>query len=72
MTSWFTSTAPSESQTETLPALDIECDIWIQAARPDVVREENVHRLKTRLVLQAANIPFTAGAETALHDRGCW
>jgi glutamate dehydrogenase (NAD(P)+) len=50
--------------------LDVDCDIWIPAARPDVVREDNVHRLKTRLVLQGANIPFTAGAETALHDRG--
>lgn len=34
------------------------------------MREENAHRLKTRLVLQGANIPFTAGAEQALHDRG--
>ena len=50
--------------------LDIECDIWIPAARPDVVREDNVDRLKARLVLQGANIPFTAGAEQALHDRG--
>jgi glutamate dehydrogenase (NAD(P)+) len=50
--------------------LDVDCDIWIPAARPDVVREDNVHRLKTRLVLQGANIPFTLGAEKALHDRG--
>jgi len=50
--------------------LDLECEIWIPAARPDVVREDNVHRLKTRLILEAANIPFTAGAEKALHDRG--
>jgi glutamate dehydrogenase (NAD(P)+) len=50
--------------------LDVECDIWIPAARPDVVREDNMHRLKTRLVLQGANIPFTAGAEAALHKRG--
>jgi glutamate dehydrogenase (NAD(P)+) len=50
--------------------LDIECDIWIPAARPDVVREDNVHRLRTKLVLQGANIPFTVGAEQALHDRG--
>jgi glutamate dehydrogenase (NAD(P)+) len=50
--------------------LDVECDIWIPAARPDVVREDNVQRLRTRLVLQGANIPFTAGAENALHDRG--
>lgn len=50
--------------------LDIECDIWIPAARPDVVREDNVGRLKARLVVQGANIPFTAGAEQALHERG--
>jgi glutamate dehydrogenase (NAD(P)+) len=50
--------------------LDVECDIWIPAARPDVVREANVDRLKTRLVLQGANIPFTAGAEQTLHERG--
>jgi len=40
--------------------LDVECDIWIPAARPDVVREDNVDRLQTKLVLQGANIPFTA------------
>jgi glutamate dehydrogenase (NAD(P)+) len=50
--------------------IDIECDIWVPAARPDVVREDNVGRLKTTLVLQGANIPFSPGAEQALHDRG--
>ncbi|HEU5319663.1 MAG TPA: Glu/Leu/Phe/Val dehydrogenase, partial [Methylomirabilota bacterium] len=50
--------------------LDIECDIWIPAARPDVVREDNVGRLKARLVLQGANIPVTAAAEQVLHERG--
>jgi glutamate dehydrogenase (NAD(P)+) len=50
--------------------IDIACDIWIPAARPDVVREDNVARLRTKLVLQGANIPFSPGAEQALHDRG--
>ncbi|MBM3347229.1 MAG: Glu/Leu/Phe/Val dehydrogenase [Betaproteobacteria bacterium] len=50
--------------------LDAECEIWIPAARPDVVREDNVHRLKTKLVIQGANIPFTPAAEKILHDRG--
>jgi glutamate dehydrogenase (NAD(P)+) len=50
--------------------LDVECDIWIPAARPDVVREDNVQRLRTRLVLQGANIPFTPGAERMLHAHG--
>ncbi len=50
--------------------LDIDCDIWIPAARPDVLREDNAARLRTRLVLQGANIPFTAGAERLLAARG--
>jgi len=50
--------------------IDIDCDIWIPAARPDVVRADNVSRLRTRLVPQGANIPFTLEAEQALHARG--
>jgi glutamate dehydrogenase/leucine dehydrogenase len=50
--------------------LDLACDIWIPAARPDVVRGDNVRRLKTKLLLQGANIPCTPEAEQALHERG--
>jgi glutamate dehydrogenase (NAD(P)+) len=50
--------------------IDIECEIWIPAARPDVINEENVSRLKTRLVVQGANIPVTPGAEKVLHEQG--
>ena len=50
--------------------VDFDCDIWIPAARPDVVNEDNVHRLKAKLVVQGANIPFTYGAEKYLHERG--
>lgn len=48
----------------------LPCDIWIPAARPDVVDEANVDRLQARLVVQGANIPFTEGAERILHERG--
>ncbi len=50
--------------------LDVECDIWIPAARPDVVRADNVSRLRTRLMPQGANIPCTLEAEQALDARG--
>ena len=50
--------------------IDIECEIWIPAARPDVIRKDNVHRLKTKLVPQGANIPFTLEAERILHEQG--
>lgn len=50
--------------------IDMPCDIWIPAARPDVIHEGNVDRLQARLVVQGANIPFTEGAERNLHKRG--
>lgn len=50
--------------------VDIECDIWIPAARPDVLNAENVDQLKTRLVAQGANIAATPEAEQRLHERG--
>jgi glutamate dehydrogenase (NAD(P)+) len=50
--------------------IDVECDIWIPAARPDVIHEGNVERLNTRLVAQGANIPITDAAEKILHEKG--
>jgi glutamate dehydrogenase/leucine dehydrogenase len=50
--------------------VDVECEIWIPAARPDVIREANVGRLRARLVLEGANIPITPAAESTLHAKG--
>ncbi len=50
--------------------IDIECDIWIPAAQPDVIDENNVNRLKAKLVIEGANIPITDGAEKYLHEKG--
>ncbi len=50
--------------------IDVDCDIWIPAARPDVLREDNAARLRAKLVLQGANIPFTDEAERILAGRG--
>lgn len=50
--------------------IDVECDIWIPAARPDVIHEDNVHRLKTKLIVQGANIPVTHEAEAILSRKG--
>ncbi len=49
--------------------IGIECEIWIPAARPDVVHINNVASLQTKLVIQGANIPFTTEAEKICHDR---
>lgn len=50
--------------------IDVECDIWIPAARPDVIHAGNVDRLNTRLIVQGANIPITHEAEKTLHKKG--
>jgi glutamate dehydrogenase (NAD(P)+) len=47
--------------------LGVDCDVLIPAARPDVLTRENVRCLKTRLVLQGANLPATAEAEEWMH-----
>ena len=48
----------------------VKCDIWIPAARPDVLTENNVDQLKAKLVIHGANIPATETAEQLMHERG--
>lgn len=50
--------------------INVECDIWIPAARPDVINADNVSQLKTKLIVQGANIPITHEAETMLSKQG--
>jgi len=47
-----------------------DCDIWIPAARPDVIDAANAASLRARLVLEGANIPIAPGTERTLHQRG--
>ncbi len=48
----------------------VECDIWIPAARPNVLHAGNVDTVRAKIVAQGANIPATAEAEMRLHERG--
>ncbi|HEY5646837.1 MAG TPA: Glu/Leu/Phe/Val dehydrogenase dimerization domain-containing protein, partial [Pseudomonadales bacterium] len=50
--------------------LAVPCEIWIPAARPDVIREDNAGQMQTRVVIQGANIPATQAAEAILAERG--
>jgi glutamate dehydrogenase (NAD(P)+) len=61
---------PAGEKLDRETVIDLACEIWVPAARPDVLHEENVARLKTRLVAQGANIPLTLGAEKYLHEQG--
>jgi glutamate dehydrogenase (NAD(P)+) len=50
--------------------LELQCDILVPAAVPDVIHGGNANAIRTRLILQGANIPVTAEAEAALSARG--
>ena len=47
----------------------MESDVWIPAARPDVITEDNAGRLNTKILAQGANIPATEAAEAILAER---
>ncbi len=49
--------------------IGIDCDIWIPAARPDVIHAGNVDQVRARLIIQGANIGVTVDAEAALAAR---
>lgn len=49
--------------------IGVDCDIWIPAARPDVINISNVQRLKAPLMVQGANIPVSPEAEKILRER---
>ena len=48
----------------------VACDVWIPAARPDVLREDNVASMNTKVVVEGANIPASASAERMLANQG--
>jgi glutamate dehydrogenase (NAD(P)+) len=50
--------------------LGLPCEIWIPAARPDVIRADNAGLINARVIAQGANIPATAEAEAVLAERG--
>ena len=48
----------------------IQCEILVPAATPDVIHRGNLAQVEAKLILQGANIPATAEAETILYERG--
>jgi glutamate dehydrogenase (NAD(P)+) len=58
---------------ESVPAdalIGVDCDVWVPAARPDVFTADNAASVRAAVVVQGANIPATAAAESILHERG--
>src|SRR3989442_1387415 len=50
--------------------LEIECDILVPAALENQIALDNVDRVKTKMIAEAANGPTTLGADEKLNRRG--
>lgn len=50
--------------------IDLECDIWVPAARPDVFTAANAASARTKVVLPGANIAVTPAADEIFFERG--
>jgi glutamate dehydrogenase (NAD(P)+) len=63
-------TFPDAEPIEADELVAVDCEIWIPAARPDVLTSDNAGRLRASVVLEGANIPTTAQAQEILERRG--
>jgi len=50
--------------------LEVNCDILIPAALENQIRMDNAHKVKAKIVAEAANGPVTAGAQEVLTKKG--
>ena len=50
--------------------LELDVDILIPAAIGGVITEDNADRIQAKLIIEAANMPITCGAEPILQEQG--
>ena len=50
--------------------LELDVDVLIPAAVGGVINEDNADRIKTKLIVEAANMPVTCEADSLLQERG--
>ncbi len=50
--------------------LDIQADVLITAAIPDLIKEQDLGRLKFKLIVEGSNIPMEHELEEQLHQKG--
>tara|TARA_Y100000310_G_C20634638_1_gene790519 strand:- start:190 stop:1296 length:1107 start_codon:yes stop_codon:yes gene_type:complete len=58
---------------EVLPSheiLKVEADIFVTAAIPDLIKENDVDNMKFKIIVEGSNIPMTSHVEELLYNRG--
>jgi glutamate dehydrogenase (NAD(P)+) len=50
--------------------LEVECDILIPAAAGSQITDDNVKKIKTKIIAEGANAPTTPTADDVLNERG--
>lgn len=53
------------------PIMEMDADILVPAAMEGVINLNNADRIKTPLIIEAANGPVTSGADEILRKKGC-
>jgi glutamate dehydrogenase/leucine dehydrogenase len=61
---------PGAEPISTDDLLALECDILIPAALENAITEENAHRVRARIIAEAANGPVTPEADKILDEKG--
>jgi glutamate dehydrogenase (NAD(P)+) len=62
--------AGAQDLPERMSALEVPCDILVPAALENQITDENVERIRCKLIAEGANGPITAGASERLYQRG--
>ena len=61
---------PGSEEISNADVLETECEILVPAALENQITRHNAHRIKAKIVAEAANGPTTPEADEILHDHG--
>lgn len=61
---------PGSDSLENGELLEADCDLLLPASVESQISAKNAHRVKAKVVVEAANAPTVSDADSILHDRG--
>jgi len=52
--------------------IESEVDVLVPAAMEDVITEQNANNIKAKMIVEGANGPTAANADSIIHEKGIW